>query len=75
MVFSIPQASMIPPKTIAQMMSQTVLSMPAIPRVFISSSTDGSPVVTATDPNIVFIMAIYACFTNDPPVAATSSRM
>ncbi len=57
-VFSMPQASMMPPKTIAHIMSQTVLSMPAIPRVHISSSTEGSPVVTDTFPNMVFIMAI-----------------
>ena len=47
---SIPLPVITPPKHMAQMMSHTVLSMPAMPRVATSSSSCGLPVSSAVGP-------------------------
>ena len=63
--------SIMPPKTMAERMSQMVLSMPAMPRVASSLVTMGLEVGISTGPNMAFMLAIQAILAKLPPLSAT----
>ena len=68
---SMPLPVITPPKHMAQMMSHTVLSMPAMPRVATSSSSCGLPVSSAVGPKQLISKPLNPDMKSSPSTPAT----
>ena len=64
-----------PPKHMAQMISHTVLSIPAIPRVATSSSSGALPVGMAVGPKQVISTPLNPDMKSNPPTPATRATI